>query len=227
MNIVVTGASRGIGLELVKLFAAEKHQVFCLTRNIAELEKMPAANLMAIATDLTDETSIRQAVDKIKENVNQVDVLINNAGSLVNKEFSAISFQELQRVYQVNVFAPFMLIQQLKSIMGKNSRSHIVNISSIGGFQGSVKFPGLSAYSSSKAALTGLTECLSEEFKEDQITVNALALGAVQTEMLAEAFPGYQAPLTAFQMAEYIYDFSLNGQKYFNGKIIPVSLSTP
>lgn len=227
MNIVVTGASRGIGLELVKLFASKNHQVFALTRNVSELEKMSRENLMAIATDLTDEKSIRDAVEIIKHKVSHVDVLINNAGILVKKEFSQITLQELQQVYQVNVFAPFMLIQQLKSMMGKNSRSHIVNISSIGGFQGSVKFPGLSAYSSSKAALTGLTECLAEEFKEDRIAVNGLALGAVQTEMLAEAFPGYQAPLSVLQMAEYIYDFSLNGQKYFNGKIIPVSLSTP
>jgi NAD(P)-dependent dehydrogenase (short-subunit alcohol dehydrogenase family) len=75
--------------------------------------------------------------------------------------------------------------------------------------------------------LACLTECLAEEFKEKNIAFNCLALGAVQTEMLVEAFPGYKAPLTAEEMAEFIMSFSLDGQKYLNGKIIPVSMSTP
>ena len=108
-----------------------------------------------------------------------------------------------------------------------NTNSHIVNIGSMGGFQGSAKFKGLSLYSAAKGAVAVLTESMAEEFKERGIKVNALALGAVQTEMLASAFPGYKAPLTAGQMAEFIADFALNGHKYFNGKILPVSLSTP
>jgi NAD(P)-dependent dehydrogenase (short-subunit alcohol dehydrogenase family) len=111
--------------------------------------------------------------------------------------------------------------------MGKKNKAHIVNISSMGGFQGTSKFPGLSAYSSSKAALSGLTECLAEELKDKNIAVNCLAIGAVQTEMLAKAFPGYKAPLSAKQMAEFICNFSLTGHLYFNGKIIPVSSTTP
>ena len=93
--------------------------------------------------------------------------------------------------------------------------------------QGSAKFPGLTAYSSSKAAIAGLTECLAEELKDKNISVNCLAIGAVQTEMLEEAFPGYKAPLSPKQMAEYIFDFALKGHQYYNGKILPVSSSTP
>lgn len=97
----------------------------------------------------------------------------------------------------------------------------------MGGVQGSVKFPGLAAYSSSKAAVINLTELLAEEYKDSGISFNVLALGAVQTEMLEEAFPGYKASISAVEMANYIFDFSLNGQKYYNGKLLQVSNSTP
>ncbi|MDT8347626.1 MAG: SDR family oxidoreductase, partial [Flavobacteriaceae bacterium] len=105
--------------------------------------------------------------------------------------------------------------------------THVVAISSMGGVQGSVKFPGLSAYSSSKAAIISLMELLAEEYKENGPRFNSLALGAVQTEMLGEAFPDYQAPLDARQMAEFIADFAVNGQRFFNGKTLPVSSTTP
>ena len=227
MNIIITGASRGIGFELAQLFLKANHQVFCLTRNTDTLEALEYSNLDVISTDLTSTESIDKAVTFIKSKVNSIDVVIHNAGSIVNKPFEKIDYQELEIVYKVNVLSPFYLTQQLMHLMGKRSKAHIVNISSMGGFQGSSKFPGLSAYSSSKAAITGLTECLAEEFKDKNISVNCLALGAVQTEILQEAFPGYRAPLKPIEMAEYIYDFALNGHKYYNGKILPVSSTTP
>ena len=227
MNVIITGASRGIGFETAQLFLKNNHQVFCLTRNTESLENLNNPNLNIISTDLTSTESIDYAVTVIKSKVNCIDVVINNAGSIVNKPFEKIDYQELEIVYRVNVFAPFYLTQQLLHLLGRHSKAHVVNISSMGGFQGSAKFPGLSSYSSSKAAIAGLTECLAEEFKEKNISVNCLALGAVQTEMLEEAFPGYQAPLKPNQMADYIYDFAIKGHLYYNGKILPVSSSTP
>ena len=227
MNVVITGASRGIGFETAQLFLKNNHHVFCLTRNTESLENLNSPNLHIISTDLTSTESIDHAVAVIKSKVNCIDVVINNAGSIVNKPFEKIDYQELEIVYRVNVFAPFYLTQQLLHLLGRHSKAHVVNISSMGGFQGSAKFPGLSSYSSSKAAIAGLTECLAEEFKEKNISVNCLALGAVQTEMLEEAFPGYQAPLKPNQMADYIYDFAIKGHLYYNGKILPVSSSTP
>ena len=227
MNVIITGASRGIGFELAQQFLKANHQVFCLTRNTETLEALEYSNIDVICTDLTSTESIDKAVAHIKSKVNCIDVVIHNAGSIVNKPFEKIDYQELEIVYRVNVLAPFYLTQQLMHLLGKRSKAHIVNISSMGGFQGSSKFPGLSAYSSSKAAITGLTECLAEEFKDKNISVNCLALGAVQTEMLQEAFPGYQAPLKPAEMAEYIYDFALKGHLYYNGKILPVSSTTP
>lgn len=227
MNIIVTGASRGIGFELVKQFLNTGHTVFCLTRNLEPLKDIVHANLKSISTDLCSQNSMNEALSTIKKEVTHIDCIVNNAGSLVNKPYESILYDELQKVYQVNVFAPYYLIQQLLPLLGKEHKSHVVNISSMGGFQGSAKFPGLTAYSSSKAAIAGLTECLAEELKDKNISVNCLAIGAVQTEMLAEAFPGYEAPLSPIQMAEYIFDFALKGHQYYNGKILPVSSSTP
>lgn len=154
-----------------------------------------------------------------------IDIVINNAGKLVNKPFSEITSEEFLEVYQVNVLGVASLIKTILPFMSKEG--HVVNISSMGGVQGSVKFPGLSAYSSSKGALITLTELLAEEYKETGPSFNVLALGAVQTEMLEEAFPGYKASLTASEMAQYIVGFALTGHKYYNGKLLQVSNSTP
>ena len=163
--------------------------------------------------------------DFIKTHWKQVDILINNAGALVNKPFSETTMDDFQYVYKTNVFGVAEMTRIVVPFMKKES--HVVTISSMGGVQGSMKFPGLAAYSSSKGAVITLTELLAEEYKETGPSFNVLALGAVQTEMLQEAFPGYQAPTTALEMAQYIFDFSLNGHKYYNGKLLQVSNSTP
>ena len=128
-------------------------------------------------------------------------------------------------VYKVNVFGLAEITKQLIPFLRKGS--HVVTISSMGGIQGSMKFPGLAAYSSAKAAVITLSEVLAEEYKEQQIAFNVLAIGAVQTEMLAEAFPEYKAPLSANEMATYIVDFALTGNQFYNGKTLQVSSSTP
>ena len=232
MNIIITGASRGIGYELAKILSQDpKNKVIAVSRNKEKLDKLAgeskSGNIYAIHLDLNDSLSRNNFISTITKKIDSVDVLINNAGAIVNKPFEKITEKELNHVYNVNVFAVFQLIQSLLPLMGKKAKTHIVNISSMGGFQGSAKFAGLSAYSSSKAAVAGLSECLAEELKDKNIAVNCLCLGAVQTDMLDEAFPGYKAPVTAKQMAEFIANFSLTGHNYFNGKVLPVSLSTP
>ena len=224
-NIVITGTSRGIGFQLAQQFAQEGHQVIALSRNSSPLEKVNHANILPIATDLMDENSLEKAASIILEKFGQVDVLINNAGMLVNKPFEEITAEDFLKVYQVNVFAVAQLTQKL--IPAMKSGSHVVTISSMGGIQGSMKFPGLAAYSSAKGAVITLSELLAEEYKEKGIAFNVLALGAVQTEMLEEAFPGYQAPITAKEMADYIFNFALTGNKIYNGKVLQVSSSTP
>jgi NAD(P)-dependent dehydrogenase (short-subunit alcohol dehydrogenase family) len=161
----------------------------------------------------------------VSNHFERVDILINIAGFLISKDFLQTTNDEARLIMETNFFGPASLIRILKPTM--SSGSHIVNISSMGGFQGSAKYKGLSYYSASKAALACLTECLATEFTEFGISVNCLALGAVQTEMLDEAFPGYKAPVDAKQMAEFISGFALTGHKFFNGKILPVALGNP
>jgi short-subunit dehydrogenase len=232
MLILVTGASKGIGFELVKRLCLDpQNLVIAVSRNTGSLIKFVKQhnthNLLPIKADITSPTQRNKIAKTIKTLNIPLDILVNNAGLLLKQTFEKISENDLKAVYATNVFAPFLLIQSLLPLFNKKNKSHIVNISSMGGFQGSSKFPGLSAYSSSKSALSGLTECLAEEFREKNIAVNCLAIGAVQTEMLNKAFPGYEAPLTASEMAEYVFTFASTGHHFFNGKIIPVSLSTP
>jgi 3-oxoacyl-[acyl-carrier protein] reductase len=236
MNIVITGTSRGIGYELVKHLAEHApHTIFSLSRNTKQLEQLkkecqminPASTVVSVHCDLANEESLLKGVNTLLEKTTHIDILVNNAGAILNKPFTTITRKELEYVYNVNVFSVMRLIQELLPVMNGKERAHIVNISSIGGVQGSVKFAGLSAYSSSKAALVCVTECLAEELREKNISINCLALGAVQTEMLEEAFPGYKAPVNPSEMAGFIADFCLNAHKFINGKIIPVSLSTP
>ena len=232
-KVIVTGASRGIGFELVQKYAEAGHEVIALSRNSDRLEQLkeaclqlnPKAQVHILPFDLAEGDIAAQLMPFIESCFQHVDILINNAGALLAKPFTEISAEELERIYHVNVLSVFKLTQEL--IPKFSDRAHIVNISSVGGVQGSVKFSGLSAYSSSKAALVALTECLAEEYKETDLAFNCLALGAVQTEMLEEAFPGYQAPTSANDMAAYIFDFSINGQNFYKGKVLNVSKSTP
>ena len=225
-NIIITGTSRGIGYEMVAILAQAGHSVLALSRNVAPVSGLEITNCHCFSCDITDPDAIKKVPLFLKEKGwKQVDVLINNSGYLVNKPFSELSLEDFKQSYDVNVFGVFSLTQALLPFFKKSS--HVVNISSMGGVQGSAKFPGLAAYSSSKGALITLTELLAEEFKQTGPSFNVLALGAVQTEMLEEAFPGYKAPLTATQMAQYIIDFSLTGNTFYNGKVLEVSSSTP
>ncbi|CAH8285140.1 short-subunit dehydrogenase [Mariniflexile fucanivorans] len=224
-NIIITGTSRGIGYELVQIFAKAGHQVLALSRNEKPIQSLKLANVTSFSFDLNDAQAYKKVEDFIDSDWEHVDVLINNAGALVNKPFSEISMEDFENVYKTNVFGVAELTRIVLPFMKKES--HVVTISSMGGVQGSMKFPGLAAYSSSKAAVITLTELLAEEYKAFGISFNVLALGAVQTEMLEEAFPGYIASTTAIEMAQYIFDFSLNGHKYYNGKLLQVSNSTP
>jgi len=222
-NIIITGTSRGIGLELALLFADAGHKVMALSRKTnAELLKHP--NITYFAADFADEKSL-EPINGFLESWKSVDAIIHNAGALVLKPFEQLTTADFERIYRVNVFGVAALNRICLPYMQKGA--HVVTISSMGGVQGTMKFSGLAAYSSSKGAVITLSELLAEEYKDRGIAFNVLALGSVQTEMLAEAFPGYEAPLKAREMADYIFDFTINGNKYYNGKVLQVALSTP
>lgn len=235
MNILVTGASRGVGFEIVKQFAKDKsNNLVALSRDLNALQ-----NLKDICENEFNNSIHIYAIDFLSDSFSEdldavlgnhrshFDIIVNNAGYLINKPFSETTKPDIESIYKVNVFSPIAIMQNTFPFLDGNKRCHVINIGSMGGVQGSVKFPGLSIYSSSKAALANLTECLAEEYKEKNIYINCLALGSVQTEMLASAFPGYVAQVSAKEMADYIVGFSIQEPIYINGKVISVSNSTP
>jgi len=223
-NIIITGTSRGIGYQMALQFANMRHHVIALSRTIPQtLEENKYITCLSV--DLSKEEDLEKIKNFLLQLRQKIDILVHNAGTLLFKPFEDISSQEFENIYKVNVFGVAHLTRICLPYLQVGS--HVVTISSIGGVKGSVKFSGLSAYSSSKGAVITLSELLAEEYKERGIAFNVLALGAVQTEMLQEAFPGYQAPVDAIQMAEYIYNFALTGNHFFNGKVLEVSSTTP
>lgn len=223
-NIIITGTSRGIGYELALQFANDGHQVLAISRKTPQA-LIEHKNITCLSVDLSKEEELSAVENFILQTWKNVDIIIHNAGSLVNKPFAQITQQDFENVYRVNVFGVANLTRICLPFLQKGS--HVVSISSMGGIQGSMKFAGLAAYSSSKGAVITLSELLAEEYKEQGIAFNVLALGAVNTEMLQEAFPGYEAPLSASEMAGYILDFALTGNKFYNGKVLQVASSTP
>lgn len=226
--IIVTGASRGIGYEVCQHLANQHHQVVAVARSagpLKELQQQYSSYVHDVPTDLTERDSVDQLVHTVTSTFEGVDILINNAGTLINKSFKELSLEDWHAHLEGNLISAINITKQL--LPHFNTNAHILNISSMGGFQGSAKFPGLSAYSVSKGALSILTECLSTELAGQHISANALCLGAVQTEMFEQAFPGIEAPVSAKEMGRYIADFSLNGSAFYNGKILPVALDDP
>jgi NAD(P)-dependent dehydrogenase (short-subunit alcohol dehydrogenase family) len=229
MRILINGGTRGIGKDTAIELSRDKDNVIIVTgRNKALLEKLGSSHpsIHVFSFDITsDEKEFAQLYEFIRSRTGELDLMINCSGYLKSKAFIDADPADVKKMMETNFFGPAKMIKAMRPIMAKNS--HIVNITSMGGFQGSAKFPGMSYYSASKAALACLSECLAVEFAEYKISVNALAIGAVQTEMLEEAFPGYQAPVKAKEMAQFIADFGLKGHKFFNGKVLPVAVSTP
>ncbi len=231
MNILITGASRGIGAALTKKASRDpKNRVFITARNRPKMEKLLKdgtgnSNVVIIPADLSLPDSVKTLVNSIMQHTDRLDILVNNAGFLRAVPFEEQDYQMIYDHFVVNYIGPSMLIKECVPLLRKTENPHVVNISSMGGFQGSEKFPGLSHYSASKAAIAALTECLVKEF--DDIRFNCLCIGSVQTEMLEEAFPGYKASLTPDEMAEYVINFSMEAHKYMNGRIIPVAFSSP
>lgn len=236
MNIIITGASRGIGRETAKIFAKSKeNKIVVISRSRAKLMNLKSecndkrmGGIFPLVTDLKKiNENYKEIYGFAEKNLGSVDILINNAGFLENSLFSETPDKSAEHTFNINFFAPARLIKLLLPLMKGNKKRHVLNISSMGAIQGSAKFPGLSFYSASKAAIANLTECLAEEYKDQNISFNCLALGSANTEMFNEAFPGFNAAVSAKEMATFIADFAIKGHNYFNGKILPVSGTTP
>jgi 3-oxoacyl-[acyl-carrier protein] reductase len=227
VEAIITGAGRGIGLETVRIISESAVRTIGISRNVSQLTSIKQC--VALQADLTSLSELTKRLDPYLDNSDQVEhrVLIHNAGILINRPFEAMSDLEVRQIVDVNFIAPLLLTQKLLPWLKRSKTAHIVFIGSMGGFQGSARYPGLSVYSASKSASASLAESLAEEYKHTTLHFNALALGAVDTQMLQDAFPEYRAKTTAIEMGSYISEFALKGHLLFNGKVIPVAGSNP
>ncbi len=234
MNIILSGASKGIGNAMAKqaVMNVKSGKLYLIARDKKKLEALKFEcnkinnmfEVFCIPFDLNELSFEQESISKHID-AQHIDILINNAGSLVNKKFDLLTGKDVDSMLHINFRAPLMLIKELLDRMGGESPTHVLNIGSMGGFQGSSKYPGLSVYSATKAALASLTECLAIEYSNANLFFNCLALGAVQTEMLDRAFPGFKAPIDPDGIAKYLIDFAINGHNYINGKVLPVSFT--
>jgi NAD(P)-dependent dehydrogenase (short-subunit alcohol dehydrogenase family) len=225
--VVVTGAGRGVGRATVEaLINVHQAAVIAVSRDAAALGSFTAGlQVEPVVADITTPEGIARVVRVV--GARAVHALVNNAGTLLKRTFGDWTASDLAMLSHVNAHTPLLLTQALRASLALAAPSHVVNIGSMGGFTGTSKFPGMIGYSSSKAALANIAECLAEELQTDGIRANCLCLGAVDTEMLREAFPGYAAPVTSTDMGAYVARFSLEGHKFLNGKVLPLGLSTP
>lgn len=231
-TVIITGASRGVGrsaaLSLVRDHACT---VIAVARNEAALGALEqeaagaAGTLETVGLDLGRDDAAERLLAAVGGR--RVHALVHNAGALLRTDMGTYRMDLLMDLYRTNVLAPLLITQALAPLLAGDPPGHVVHIGSMGGFQDSAKFAGLAGYSSSKAALACLAQCLAEEFKDLGIRSNCLALGAVDTEMLRAAFPGYEAPVSAPAMGTHVAWFALEGHKLYNAKVLPVAVGTP
>ena len=157
-TIIVTGTSSGIGNQICIQAAAMNFRVISVSRNIEPLKDL--GGIESFKLDITDKDSVDDFVTNLKNRKIKIDILINNASYLVSELFGETTYDSFKKTFDVNVFGLAEITRLLIPIINKDG--HVINISSIGGVNGSKKFPGLSAYSSSKAAVIALTEVLAE-----------------------------------------------------------------
>jgi short-subunit dehydrogenase len=234
MTFFITGVGSGIGMETAIYAVSQGHHVVGTLRKTSQAEKLlsrvsnSAGKLDILYIDLLNKGFERDILNGLESlRVKSIHCVINIAGTLDITPLKEFEYHVMEKVMQINLYAPAMIISVLQPYLKGVENANIINITSMSGFQGSVRFPGLAIYGASKAALASLSESLSVELEKDGIHINALAIGSVNTEMLQTAFPDFQASINPKEMGEYIFSFAINGSRFFNGKTIPVAITNP
>ncbi|MEJ2169287.1 MAG: SDR family NAD(P)-dependent oxidoreductase [Desulfobacterales bacterium] len=184
---VITGAGRGIGAATAEAFYRANARVAILDFNGRECENRARAidssgnHVLALQADVTDETQVRVAVDRILERFQRIDILVNNAGIMHQVPIEQKTVDDFEKIIKVNLTGAFIMCKVVVPIMKKQGRGKIVNIASLGGRTGR---PGVAVdYGASKAGLIGMTQTLAREAGPDGIYVNAIAPGPILTEL--------------------------------------------
>jgi NAD(P)-dependent dehydrogenase (short-subunit alcohol dehydrogenase family) len=166
--------------------------------------KYPGSRIHAIDADVTRHQDRADLINFAVQKMGGIDVLVNNAASLVLKPFVETTEDDFNAMLTGNVTSVAMLSRLAMPYLAK-SRGNIINIASLAGIRSVDKFPGLSAYSASKAAVIALTECMAVELKELGIRANCIAPGAVDTEMLRKAAPNLNPRAKPIDIAKIVY----------------------
>jgi len=206
---IVTGAGRGIGAATARLFAEEGASIALASRTLAELEETAAAigadRSVVLPTDLASEDAIVALVAKTRERFGDLHILVNAGATFHAASAETMTVADWDRVMAVNARGTFLASRELfRAARTLGHGGAIVNVSSLGGLRGTKKFPGFLAYSVSKFAVVGLTECLAVEGRELGVRVNCVAPGAVDTRMLKEAAPFLRTETTPEHVAQVI-----------------------
>ncbi|THU41482.1 SDR family oxidoreductase [Niastella caeni] len=181
----VTGASKGLGLALVKKLLKEGYCVAATSRNIKELQKAVDAGrevFLPLSVDLKNESSVEKGIQETVAHFGSVDVVVNNAGYGLTGSLEELSDEEVRQNFDINVFGVLNVIRKVLPYMRKQKSGHFFNIASIGGFIGS--FPGFGSYTATKFAMHGFSESLAAEVKPFGITVSIVSPGYFRTEFL-------------------------------------------
>ena len=188
---VVTGASRGIGFAVAAAFIREGAKVAVCGSRMQSAEKavgllkerFPDADVMPVGIDVTDTDEIKTMVESIVGRWGRIDVLVNNAGVTATKSILEMSDEDFTSVIDINLVGPFKVTREVARIMKDNGGGSIINTSSmVGSYGGKMQ----TAYSSSKFGINGLTKSCAKELGQYGIRVNAVAPGAVATDMAKE-----------------------------------------
>ena len=208
----ITGGGSGIGYATAEHLLQHGCSVVICGRRATVIQtaietlsnQYPDATISGIAADVGTPTGVACLFEHIRERHNRLDYLVNNASTLAVDAFESISIETAQTLINTNIMSALLCSQAAIPLLKDSSNACIVNISSMGGIQGSVKFPGLSLYTMTKGAIISLTEALAVELKPQGIRVNALAPGAVDTDMLKQAGPHLRTETTPNDVAPSI-----------------------
>lgn len=182
----ITGASKGLGLALVKQLLGKGHQVAATSRNATDLNKLIPANpnFLALTVDINNEGEVKMAINKSMEQFGHLDVVVNNAGYGLLGSLEELSEEEARKNFNINVFGSLNVIRNVMPHLRAQQSGHIFNISSIGGFTGN--FPGWGIYCATKFAVHGLSESLAMEVKPFGINVTIVSPGYFRTSFLTQ-----------------------------------------